>query len=195
MFGRFLRPPPSWQCRISAIVLLAVSVLAGVLGMRDLGATTASAFPTRPSVSLGEGHVGPYQWAVEVLPGGKRLQPGSLCLSTALREPTEGSVFENCGPIISGLVETTQAGTPRKPMEVVVFLLPGSLDRLYLKLSGQPGKTFPLKKLSASDLTSISDVPLSSFAHAYARRVCLQHYIGYNEAGKIAFSGRRACHH
>ncbi len=147
----------------------------------------------RPSVTLGEGRVGPFRWAAEILPGGKNSEPGSICLNEATLEYREIAELEVCGPVDTGLVQAERDGTRKQPMEVVTFLLRGSFSRLYLKLAGQPGHTYRMKQFSAEELGPISEVPLSSFTRAYGHRVCLQRYVAYNEAGNVAFAGRRDC--
>jgi hypothetical protein len=175
-----------------AVVVASASTAAGANH-----ADGAQASAERTSVTLGQGKLGIYRWRSELLPAGKLHggNLGSLCLNSVVIEISEASEFENCGPVLGkGRVEVSRAGTKSQPITVLSMVLKASATRVYLKRQGHIGRTFALRRLGVGKLTSISDTPLSTFAHAFGGPFCLERYVASDAGGnEVADSGRHPC--
>lgn len=182
---------------LAGVILVAAVAVSASIGVGESDATAPWMSGERASVILGEGKRGIYRWRSELRSAGKLNggKLGALCINTVVFEPTEGSELENCGSVPGrGILEVSRAGTKVRPITVLSMVFNASARSVYLKRLGRAGHTFPLRRLGAGKLTSISDVPLSTFAHAFGGRFCLERYAAYDSSGNaVADSGRRHC--
>jgi hypothetical protein len=151
---------------------------------------------SRPSVSLGAGRLGPYEWRSEVRSAGKLedKEPGSVCLRSVLFEPGEGMEFEVCGPIPKGDVELSRGGKPRKPITVLAAVFPSPATTVYIKRAGEPGQSYKVHQFNTAALGASPGVELGGFARAYGGYFCLERYAAFDaEGAKVFDSGRRRC--
>lgn len=190
----------TWCVRalLVGVVFVVPAAIGSAAAAGAINAAASRVSEERTSVTLGEGKRGVYRWRSELRPAGKLHggKLGSICINSVVIELTEGSEFENCGPVLgNGRLEVSRAGTKVQPIMVLSMVFEASARSVYLKRLDHPGRTFALRRLGAKRLASISDVPLSSFAHAFGGPFCLERYVVYDASGhEVADGGKHFCH-
>jgi len=172
-----------------------------LVSVASLCAASAAAQEVTPQILLGSGHMGRYEWAVEVeAPEDENeLRQGAICLSVIMLEPTsahtaEGNEVAQCGVLEpqTPMIEIYDGGARRKPRRVIGMLIGGEARTLRLKLAGQPVRYVRLRTIDKKSLEPITKTRVTYFVHGYAQAVCIQHAVAFDATGApVARIGRQ----
>jgi hypothetical protein len=178
------------------IALSSLGVLLAAAGVVLSCCCTAGASGESVAVSLGQGHIGRYEWAADLEAPedeGER-ERGDVCLGLSMLEPTsahsaEGNEVAQCGQVTRSMpmIEGIRGGSGSRVRTVLAMVFGGDARRVHLRLQGQPVVNLRLRRASMSTLGSPSSGPLTYFVHGYAERVCIQALVAYDGDGEAIF--------